>query len=50
MKRRLEIESKINKVAVKMIFPIVLFILPALFVVIMAPGVLTILNDIQMIK
>lgn len=50
IKRRLEIEAKINKVAVKMIFPIVLFILPALFVVIMAPGVLTILSDIQLIR
>lgn len=49
-KRRLELEAKINKVAVKMIFPIVLFILPALFIVIMAPGVLTILNDIQLIR
>ncbi len=46
-KRRLDIEAKINKVAVKMIFPIVLFILPALFVVIMAPGVLQILRDLQ---
>jgi len=50
MKRRLDIEAKINKVAVKMIFPIVLFILPALFVVIMAPGVLTILSSLQLIR
>jgi len=46
-KRRLDTEARINKVAVKMIIPIVLFILPALFVVIMAPGVLMILRDLQ---
>ncbi len=48
-KRRLEIEATINKAAVKMVFPIVLFILPALFVVILAPGVLSILRDLQML-
>src|SRR6184192_2995652 len=49
MKRRLEIEATINKAAVKMVFPIVLFVLPALFVVILAPGILSILRDIQTI-
>ena len=48
-KRRLEIEATINKAAVKMVFPIVLFILPALFVVILAPGVLSILRDLNML-
>ena len=48
-KRRLEIEATINKAAVKMVFPIVLFILPALFVVILAPGILSILRDLQML-
>ena len=33
-----------------MIFPIVLFILPALFVVIMAPGVLQILRDLRNLR
>jgi tight adherence protein C len=47
MKRRLEIEATINKAAVKMVFPIVLFILPALFIVILAPGILSILRDLQ---
>src|SRR5262249_8311539 len=44
-KRRLEIEATINKAAVKMIFPIVLFILPALFVVDLAPGIIAILRE-----
>ena len=49
-KRRLEIEATINKAAVKMVFPIVLFILPALFVVILAPGIITILRDLQLLR
>jgi tight adherence protein C len=47
MKRRLEIEATINKVAVKMVFPIVIFILPALFIVVLAPGIISILRDLQ---
>jgi tight adherence protein C len=49
-KRRLEIEATINKAAVKMIFPIVLFILPALFIVILAPGIISILRDLQLLR
>jgi tight adherence protein C len=49
-KRRLEIEATINKAAVKMVFPIVLFILPALFVVILAPGIISILGDLQLLR
>ena len=49
MKRRLEIETAINKASVKMIFPIVVFILPALFVVILAPGVISVLRDLQLL-
>jgi len=49
-KRRLEIEATINKAAVKMVFPIVLFILPALFVVILVPGLLSILRDLQLLQ
>jgi len=48
-KRRLEIEATINKAAVKMVFPIVLFVLPAMFVVILAPGIISILRDLQVL-
>jgi len=50
MKRRLEIEATINKAAVKMVFPIVLFVLPALFVVILLPGIISILRDLQLLQ
>lgn len=49
-KRRLEIEATINKAAVKMVFPIVLFILPALFIVILLPGIISILRDLQLLQ
>jgi tight adherence protein C len=49
-KRRLEVEATINKAAVKMVFPIVLFVLPALFVVILAPGVISTLRDLQLLR
>ena len=49
-KRRLEIEATINKAGVKMVFPIVLFILPALFVVILAPGIISIVRDLQLLR
>ena len=46
VKRRLDIEAAIAKAAVKMIFPIVIFILPALFVVVLVPGVLSLLRSL----
>ncbi len=46
VKRRLDIEAAIAKAAVKMIFPIVVFILPALFVVVLVPGVLSLLRTL----
>jgi len=49
-KRRLEVEATINKAGVKMVFPIVIFVLPALFVVILAPGIISILRDIQLLR
>src|SRR5437660_6747750 len=49
-KRRLEIETTINKAAVKMVFPIVLFVLPALFIVILVPGIISTLRDLQLLR
>jgi len=46
-RRRLRAETAVAKAGVKMLFPIVLFILPALFVITLVPGVLTVLHDLS---
>ena len=40
-------EAAVAKAGIKMLFPIVLFILPALFVITLVPGVLTVLHDLK---
>jgi len=45
-RRRTESEEKANKASVKMIFPTAIFIFPALFVVILAPAILTITQQL----
>ena len=45
-RRRLRAEAAVGRAGIKMLFPIVLFILPALFVVTLVPGVLTALRDL----
>lgn len=40
-RRRQQIEEKAAKTAVKMVFPLVLFIFPSLFVVTLAPAMLS---------
>ena len=46
-RRRLRAEAAIGKAAIKMLFPIVLFILPALFVITLVPGLLSVLHDLR---
>jgi len=46
-RRRLRAEAAIGKAGIKMLFPIVLFILPALFVVTLVPGLLSVLHDLR---
>lgn len=45
-RRRLRAEAAVGRAGIKMLFPIVLFILPALFVVTLVPGVLSALKDL----
>ncbi|HEV8146045.1 MAG TPA: type II secretion system F family protein [Bryobacteraceae bacterium] len=47
-RRRLRAEAAVGKAGIKMLFPIVLFILPALFVITLVPGILTVLRDLRL--
>ena len=47
MRRRLRSEAAVAKAGIKMLFPIVLFILPALFVITLVPGVLSVLQNLK---
>jgi tight adherence protein C len=49
MRRRLRAEAAIGKAGIKMLFPIVLFILPVLFVITLVPGMLSVMRDMQVI-
>src|SRR5260370_6430684 len=46
-RRRLRVEAMVAKAGIKMLLPIVLFILPVLFVVTLLPGMLSVLHDLQ---
>jgi tight adherence protein C len=46
-RRRLRAEATVAKASIKMLFPIVLFILPALFVITLVPGILSVLHDLK---
>ena len=38
-----------GKAGIKMLFPIVIFILPVLFVVTLVPGILSVLKDLKLL-
>lgn len=46
-RRKLRAEANVAKAGIKMLFPIVLFILPALFVITLVPGLLSVLRDLK---
>ena len=46
-RRRLRAEAAVAKAGIKMLFPIVLFILPALFVITLVPGLLSVLTELR---
>jgi tight adherence protein C len=45
--RKLRAEATISKAGIKMLFPIVLFVLPALFVITLVPGLLSVMHDLR---
>lgn len=47
MKRRLRAEGEAQKVSVKMLFPLIACIFPVLFVVILAPGIMTAIDTFK---
>jgi tight adherence protein C len=48
-RRRLRAETAVGKAGIKMLFPIVIFILPVLFVITLVPGLISVLHDMQLL-
>jgi tight adherence protein C len=48
-RRRLRTEAAVGKAGIKMLFPIVIFILPVWFVVTLVPGLLSVLKDLKLL-
>lgn len=46
-RRKLRAEATVAKAGIKMLFPIVLFILPALFVITLVPGMISVMRDLK---
>jgi tight adherence protein C len=47
IKRRQRAEEKAQKVPVKIMVPLVLFILPVLFIVVIGPGAISLINNFK---
>jgi tight adherence protein C len=50
MKRRQRAEELAAKTKIKILFPLVLFIFPCIFVVLLAPAILNISKSLQLFK
>jgi len=48
-RRRLRAEAAVGKAGIKMLFPIVIFILPVLFIITLGPGLLSVLRDLKLL-
>ena len=48
-RRRLRADAAVGKAGIKMLFPIVIFILPVLFVITLVPGMLSVLRDLKLL-
>jgi tight adherence protein C len=48
-RRRLRAEAAVGKAGIKMLFPIVIFILPVLFVITLVPGMLSVMRDLKLL-
>ena len=48
-RRRLRAEEAVGKAGIKMLFPIVLFILPVLFVITLVPAIIHTMHDMQLL-
>jgi tight adherence protein C len=46
-RRRLRAETAVARAGIKMLFPIVLFILPALFIITLVPGLLSVMHELK---
>jgi tight adherence protein C len=48
-RRRLRADAAVGKAGIKMLFPIVLFILPVLFIITLVPGMLSVMRDMKLL-
>jgi tight adherence protein C len=48
-RRRLRVEAEVGKAGIKMLFPIVIFILPVLFVITLVPGMLSVFKNLELL-